>query len=326
MESSLESSSRFIIHEAPLDVVEKFWSSSPQAVLFNNPHILRVLSDDCSWFVAKKGDEPFLVWPVHLGPHKKPAIPPFAYFFGPMWSPSSGARSASSVFADRLTLYNEMIGFLISRFGGIANSFHDSLTDIRAFSWWGHESGLNFRVEPRFTARITNLQTMSADDLLASFRELRRREITKIQRGEGHKIESAIPESLFVDFYSGTFERQGQMPDNLDLRAIPGLLTLANDGHGFTIGARNVTTNQLESLALVLVEGSTANLVLNATDRERGASGIGAWTIYNSIEKARAIGVDTFDFNGANSPKRADDKHSFGAKEALYFHIEYQGN
>lgn len=30
-----------------------------------------------------------------------------------------------------------------------------------------------------------------------------------------------------------------------------------------------------------------------------------------------------FDFNGANSPLRGDDKHSYGASEKLYFQLDY---
>ena len=32
---------------------------------------------------------------------------------------------------------------------------------------------------------------------------------------------------------------------------------------------------------------------------------------------------DIFDFNGANSPNRGDDKHSYGAKENLFFDLKY---
>ena len=32
---------------------------------------------------------------------------------------------------------------------------------------------------------------------------------------------------------------------------------------------------------------------------------------------------NSFDFNGANSPLRGDDKHSYGAEEKLYFQLKY---
>ena len=50
-------------------------------------------------------------------------------------------------------------------------------------------------------------------------------------------------------------------------------------------------------------------------------SGLVAWAIRNQIMMAKSCGLDVFDFNGANSPSRGDDKHSYGAKAALFFEI-----
>ena len=43
----------------------------------------------------------------------------------------------------------------------------------------------------------------------------------------------------------------------------------------------------------------------------------------NAIQFSKKVGCKCFDFNGANSPKRSDDKHSYGAEEKLYFNISY---
>lgn len=291
--------------------------------MFNNPDVISTLSDDHSWWVASKGDEPFLVWPVHLGKKKRPAVPPFAYFFGPMWSPVAESRPMSSVYSDRLCAYSEMVEFLVSRFGGVANSLHPTLTDIRAFSWWGHNTEQHFEVSPRFTAQIRDLQSKTSGQLLASYRELRRREIKRVERSLACIVVSHVEEVVVKSLYAAAFEKQGQAPYGTDMNAIHNLLTLVEKGHGFIVGALSKVSKEIDSMTLVLSDGITANMVLNLTNPAKRVSGVGAWTVHKSIEKAQELGLQTFDFNGANSPMRADDKHSYGAEEVLFFSVSY---
>ena len=319
----MKSKPKFDIRQAPKELVKKFWLSSGQAVVFNNPDVVATLSDDHSWWIACKGDEPFLVWPVHLGKNKKPALPPFAYFFGPMWSPVAESRPMSSVYADRLCAYNEMVEFLISRFGGVANSLHPSLTDIRAFSWWGHKTEQYFEVNPRFTAQILDLQSKSSGQLLSSYRELRRREVKKVEHSLDYTVVSSVEEGVVKSLYAATFEKQGQAPCETDMSAIQNLLRLVEKGYGFIVGAQSNVSKEVDCMTLVLSDGTTANMVLNLTNPAKVGLGIGAWTIHKTIEKSQEVGLQTFDFNGANSPMRADDKHSYGASEVLFFTVNY---
>lgn len=316
-------SSKFTIQEVSGEVAGRFWLSSPQAVLFNKPDVVSTISDDHSWWLVSKGEEPFLLWPVHLGDDKLPAVPPFAYFFGPMWSPVSESRAVSSIFADRLAAYNEMISFLIYRFGGVANSFHPSLTDIRAFSWWGHHTGQDFAVYPRYTAQITNLQTKSQAQVLGSFRELRRRENKRVELGCEYTLVTDVNQDRIKSLYYATFAKQGQTPSETDVGSITNLLSLVKKGYGFMMGAKSASSKEIEGVTLILVSGETANMALNLTSPAKRASGVGAWLIQKAIDRSQVLGVNTFDFNGANSPRRADDKHSYGAREVLYFEIRY---
>ena len=49
--------------------------------------------------------------------------------------------------------------------------------------------------------------------------------------------------------------------------------------------------------------------------------GCNAFLIHKTIMMSKNLGVKSFDFNGANSPQRADDKHSFGSSPDLFFDI-----
>ena len=49
--------------------------------------------------------------------------------------------------------------------------------------------------------------------------------------------------------------------------------------------------------------------------------GIMSWAINNAIKTTKDNKLEIFDFNGANSPMRGDNKHSFGAKSTMYFKL-----
>jgi len=50
--------------------------------------------------------------------------------------------------------------------------------------------------------------------------------------------------------------------------------------------------------------------------------GVNSLLTYKSLLHAKARGLRVFDFNGANSPNRADDKHAFGASAVFYADLE----
>jgi len=62
--------------------------------------------------------------------------------------------------------------------------------------------------------------------------------------------------------------------------------------------------------------------MLKLAEKNWKKKGIMAWGINNLLD-SYVSKFKNFDFNGANSPLRGDDKHSYGSKEKLYFHLNY---
>ena len=52
-------------------------------------------------------------------------------------------------------------------------------------------------------------------------------------------------------------------------------------------------------------------------------TGISTWSIHNAIMLTKSLNINNFDFNGANSPRRGDNKHSFGSESLLYFNLKF---
>jgi len=62
--------------------------------------------------------------------------------------------------------------------------------------------------------------------------------------------------------------------------------------------------------------------VLCIADDSLRSHGATAWITREAIRAAIERGVQTFDFNGANTPDRALDKALYGTRTRLYFRFE----
>jgi hypothetical protein len=160
--------------------------------------------------------------------------------------------------------------------------------------------------------------------LQSGFRELRRREIRRVM-GRGSPVftdewTSADIASLYVE----TFARQGIQVADAEITQIDRLVELVGRGLGGVTACRTAEGNRIVGAVLCLYANGVANMILNLMARDCRGSGLGAWMVYSAIRNARAHGEHTFDFNGANSPARGDDKHSYGARPELYFDVSFE--
>lgn len=317
--------SRFVIDELEPSEALAVWKTSPHATVFTNPAIASRLSSSVSWFAAIKGSEVFVVWPVALNRHGKVDLPWFSYYFGPFWSEVAVARSISSGFADRLDAYDGLVTTLIQRFGAIRAELHPLLSDVRVFSWWNYHSPEKpkFSIEPRYTAQIAGLQKSTEAQLLSRMRGVRRREINRVERQGELGYRTSVSVGDLTDLYISTFERQQLVAPSDDLDAIVELHALVEEGLGTITASANGESGDLAAAVLSLDAHDTSNMVLSLSSPLSRKSSLVPWTVYKSICEAKALGFDYFDFNGANSPQRGDDKHSYGATDVLYFSLQY---
>jgi hypothetical protein len=312
--------------------VQRLWDKSPQASVFTFPRVTNELSSQVNWILCSKGEEAVLAWPVTRNAAGVLAPPQLTYFVGPLWSQSASIRPVTSQLKIRLQVYEELCDYLFAEYGGITADLHPSVTDVRPFLWWNIDSELSphLDVNPKYTAQLRNLQVESEGSMLAQFRELRRREVRRVAAsGEFHR--EALTRlndaelGQMTRLYRATLERAIQPDSWTSLeRQLVALSKLVADGYGFFMVTRNSHRDkgQIVAITLNLVMRQESHLVLNLVDAEFRSSGVAAWNMFNTVIEAKRQGVETFDFNGANSPRRGDDKHSYGAKEVLYFQVQ----
>ena len=313
--------------ELSTDAAETFWRSSPQATVFNRPRIAAQFSARVRWLSVLKGDTPFLLWPVAYSSAGERANPPWSYYFGPMWSREASERSVTSQLSDSTTMLHSAFELLLQETGGFVCELHPSNTDVRVFDWWnyGGDNAERFSITPRYSAQLRDLDSQSDDLLLSSMRELRRREIRKAESSGPFTIIDSVPYDVFATLRRNTIESQGDSEDALESASMPVLFDLVNSGDAHITGVIDSNAGECVAANLVLDGAGTSNLVLNVLRSDYKNAGVGPLAIYTALRRSRERGNVTFDFNGANSPRRGDDKHSYGAEPVLYFRIQYPG-
>lgn len=303
---------------------QQFWDNVPGASVFTEPSILEKLSKKVDWLLATKGDVPICLWPVCLPDGISPGIPEFCYYIGPVWNKLGMQTPVHRWLADSTHVYQGFISLMIHRYGRIHAQMPLGMTDVRVFDWWNyHEpSKPRFRILPRYTACIRGLQSLSEEQLQANLRNKRR----QILRG---LLQLGVPqrtdhwhENEIVGLYHEVMENQQLKVSKGRHDGILALCRLVNQGRGEVIAFRD-GQGQIISSGLLLYGRNVANLVLCLTANNWRDKNITVWTMYSMILAGKAKGVDVIDFNGANSPLRADDKHSYGAKAELFFEIHY---
>jgi hypothetical protein len=315
---------KFAIEESRPEAAEKFWQDSQSASVYIHPRVAESLSRECRWFFLMKGERPVLVWPIAVNFDGAIGPPAFTYFFGPHWADDVERLPASTRHRFHHDGMNAMLDYLLGRFPELRFTLSPQFLDVRPFTWWnyGEAQEKRFVVEPRYTAHILALGEKSDDDLLREFRSVRRQEVRRIEESAELEIVRDAPWDQVFDIYGEVMEKSqvGVSPDDPSLT---GLRKLIETGWGFAIGVRRKGEKELGAMTVVLRAKKVANVVLMGARSRFRASGSGAWMTFQTLRELRNLGDQVVDFNGANSPNRGDDKHSYGAVEKLYFHLSY---
>lgn len=294
------------------------WGASPHATIFTRPDVLARFFDDVHWWGASKNGRLLAAWPVPVDRVGRPAKSGWFYFVGPIWDGTAFPPVAHRALSGTLSVYTGFIEAFVSAYGGFAGSLPPPQTDVRAFTWWRYEQGAPVDVRPRYTARIGNMRSRSMDDILAEMRQLRRREMRRDLSKEGVGWATDINSEELAGVYSQ------RVPG--DLAAVRSdakkLLSIIRNGAGFTTVARD-RAGEVVAVVAVLCDESMGNVVINSVADDWRASGASVQTMIRAISQGRQVGLDRFDFNGANSPARGDDKHSYGAEPVLYFDVAF---
>jgi hypothetical protein len=297
------------------------WLANRNFVKFIEPRILRVFwQGDVDWWVARKGESPICVWPICIE-GRRGLRPELTYWIGPVWLRNISGTSSLSL---RSRVYRAFLDKFSENYDEIEFELCPEELDVRIFDWYGnHEEHADVKILPRYTARIDLKNVESIEQLMPKFSTLRRRESRKLAEvNRTWKITSEFETSNAITLYSTTLSRQGiELRSSLE-ESIIGFTSLKNKDDTSFICAQDSDTNAIIGLVGLLTNNYSANLVLNLMSEDARSEMIMTDLINLAISESINKGICYFDFNGANSPNRAQHKHSFAAPEALYFYIK----
>lgn len=301
----------------------RFWQKSPHATAFNNPALSKYFSNAVRWFLAAKGETPYVLWPVSQGVEGLLTVPPHTYYFGPMWSEEAWNKSITSRMADAQNCYGKLLEKLFTLSSHLEFELHPTISDVRFFSWWnyGDSEAPKFTIEPRYSAVIQGLQLKTEAELFSRMRKWRRIEVRRASRNPRYSLaDSANPEEL-LNLREKTFARQGIAENKSEEMSRANLANLMLEPNTTVTAVIDNESGDVVAANLALDGADNANLIFNHLDFSYKSEGVGPLATFNAIIRARDRGIHYFDFNGANSPKRGDDKHSYGAFPLLYFRL-----
>ncbi len=316
---------KYKIKKISKEISYKVWQKSKNSSVFNNPNFLSFFNGS-QFFGAYKGDELFCCWPA-LIEDSEFKIPDFFYYLGPFWSEKFYKTPNHSKFSLTNDIYNCYIDTFVEKFKKIHFQLHYSLTDIRTFDWYnyGLKSSKKFTIKNRYTALLSNLQSKKSEDLLSNYRYVRRYEIKNFDKFKENIIITDASVSDAADLYLNNYHSSNKKEIDNTKRNIVKLIDISKKGYGEIIAYKEKKTNKLIMFSLVFFDKLNVNLLINCANREWRNKGIMAWSLNEKLNIYKNK-FNIFDFNGANSPNRGDDKHSYGAEEKLFFELKYDNN
>jgi hypothetical protein len=300
-----------------------FHSKSRHGTFFNRPEILEKIFHSVDWWGYFQGSEITCAWPIALDSHKVPIRNyDFTYYVGPMWAfelPEYPSHKSSSLSNN---VYNSFLDVFTQNYSEMTYAFPTGLNDVRPFIWRNqNNSKERHDIEIKYTAKI-NLTNM--DLILKDFRQVRRWELKNSILNGLEFVYDDFDITNILKFYS-----QNIPFNNSQHESAKTIQILSNYLHlDASVGLRSIRVEENwsgETVAFVLlgIHSGIVNIIMNNVSKEykRNKSYLGTYLHYLMLKKFLEEGNLCIDFNGANSPILADNKHSFGARAYLYLKI-----
>ena len=317
-----------IISLVEIDVVTatQFWTTSPDATAFTNPEFLNVLAYDLVWIGAYKGDELCMIVPLIFSETKLIIELPHTYYVGPIWSNKWHTLPIYRQYKTRLNILEELIAVCINDYGGFTFSFAPGINDLRAFQWWNYhvpDLEKKVKIEVNYTAILKIRDKGYPSELKQFLRpDDKRKIINKYEKQAfSFRLDELSDINCFISLYIDTLSRSNGDITEDSVFTLERMAKAILKSNGSLLCLKN--DNEVIAAQLLLPHRVTMNAIAQGTKdnyREIGASTI---LNYECIKFSQNGDLNYYDFNGANSPNRADDKHAFGAEPQIYYSVLY---
>lgn len=302
-------------------LASSLWRRARVSKASTNPEVLSALGVP-TFYCAYKGNSPLALWPLLRNEKGAIISPEHLYYFGPFWIEEPGGESVTSKLRRLTDVVYAFLSELPKDVQHASFSLGPEWSDIRPFDWfhWGNDDLERFSISARYSAQII-LEDATVGNLALKFRELRRRELRRFDSGRV-VIKPGLSAETLESLYVETLMRSEEKPSTSSLSELAKICSLQDAGLAVGFTALTETGEPIGCLLLLLGNGDI-NLVAQAVSTTSRQIGAAAALIREGLQYGIENQIKIFDFNGANSPSRGDDKHSYGAEARLYFDLRF---
>ena len=320
----------FKCEEVKFEIATSAWEKAKYCSLFCSPILLDAFGYKVRYLGGYKNDDLLIIWPLIDTEHGFSSPPHFSYYFGPFWVSSDLYDATYKIFKNNLEVLNSMIPLVETLVNKVSFSLVPEFPDLRPFLWWNYHdaNGSKFEINLKYTGRIKFKNRLSRDDLYLQFRaDDKRKKIKKVVREGCLATRWGISKHAheYINFYETTLERTKGYLDDTERKT---LIKMVDSTNNDCFGSVNFKMIELVDTSSGSVEGFQLLLVgkekIYTIAQSVSASGMMKnGNVLLTFEVIRFANDNKFslDFNGANSPNRADDKHAFGADITHYFDL-----
>ena len=182
------------------------------------------------------------------------------------------------------------------------------VTDCLPFRW------RNYKVIPHYTYLLPLGQMDEV--ILAGMSESRRRNIGKARR-DGLRAEPVGDYSIIGSLVETTFARQGKGVELEYVKRILFSFARPDNSYAFVVQSNGIPI----AGAFVVHDSRTAYYLLGGYDAEGKHHGAGALAMFESIRRARELGLEVFDFEGSVVPAIERYFRGFGGRLTPRFRV-----
>jgi hypothetical protein len=328
-----EKSGSIFATEIKADIAKKFWNEANSASIFCHPSYLSAMGYVVKYFGAYKGEELLCVWPLIIEQGNILSLPSFSYFFGPFFKQDPKDLPSYKAYSNNLRLINSLIECIILETKNLSFSLLPEFQDIRPFLWWNyHNPDLpRFKIDIKYTARLNLDKLNNETDFQNQFRpDDKRKKIKKLREQMlfTTKVNSFKDHKVLIKLYEDTLVRTGGDLMTKDLEDLKKIFSLSQANNSdiscWVIEAYSKSSESIAGFQLLLGSKNVIYAVAQSVKLEYQKLNLNIFLTFESLLFSKLKKYKYFDFNGANSPNRADEKHSFGAVPQSYFEITYK--
>lgn len=296
-----------------------YWMQTADTTIFTHPEVLDRLAHEVHWWLARSRGEVASLWPICLNRAGRVRNPELAYFLGP-FDPTPADPSPRRRLLRQFAIQRAFLHRLSHEYGDLQWSTMPAPTDLRPWLWC-EDATRQILVKPRYTAEIHGLQDHAPEHLLQCFSYERRADARRALRHGARRLADASL-SAIRELYLENLASQGQAAlAERRMDELAAIYALTDTAHGFRVVCTQGERDEARSVWLVLVAKGRACGVIAVADSGWRLAQYNAYSCWQALIAAQAAGARCYDFNGANSPQRGPDKHSYGADAALYFDL-----